>query len=119
MKKITKNNKEKTKFKYENLTPENLEKMKLISINELIQLDNTINNTSKEEILKKSEENNNKYTSIKQQEQNTNDKFSNITSNINIEEKKKMLKNQLDAFLNDDDENEDDEDDVQVEIKKG
>ena len=30
-----------------------------------------------------------------------------------------MLKNQLDAFLNDDDENEDDEDDVQVEIKKG
>ena len=94
---ITKNNKEKTKFKYENLTPENLEKMKLISINELIQLDNTINNTSKEEILKKSEENNNKY----------------------IEEKKKMLKNQLDAFLNDDDENEDDEDDVQVEIKKG
>ena len=116
---ITKNNKEKTKFKYENLTPENLEKMKLISINELIQLDNTINNTSKEEILKKSEENNNKYTSIKQQEQNTNDKFSNITSNINIEEKKKMLKNQLDAFLNDDDENEDDEDDVQVEIKKG
>ena len=82
-------------------------------------MDNSLNNTTKEEILTKSEENNDKYSSIKQQEQNTNDKFSNITSNLNIEEKKKMLKNQLDAFLNDDDENEDDEDDVQVEIKKG
>ena len=30
-----------------------------------------------------------------------------------------MLKNQLDAFLNDDDENDEDDDDVQVEIKKG
>ena len=116
---ITNNNKEINKYKYDDLSSENIENMKNISINELIQLDNSLNNTTKEEILKKSEENNDKYSSIKQQEQNTNDKFSNITSNLNIEEKKKMLKNQLDAFLNDDDENDEEDDDVQVEIKKG
>ena len=41
---------------------------------------------------------------------------SNINASIDVEQKKKMLKNQLDEFLNNED---DDEEDFQVEIKKG
>ena len=53
-------------------------------------------------------------------ESNTNvsDNVSNINSGIDIEEKKKHLKNQLDEFLNSNDD-EDDGDDFEVEITKG
>jgi hypothetical protein len=106
------------KFLYDKLDEDLLEKMKIISIDQLInKVNNTINKDNKLE--KKSEEDdNNKYSSIKNDTiDKINNQISNINSNINIEEKKKEMKNQLDEFLNsnDDDENEDDE--IQI-IKK-
>ena len=104
-------------YKYEKINEDMKEKMKAITLNDLIKATKSINKEeSKENILISDKE---KYSSCKM-ESNTNvsDNVSNINSGIDIEEKKKHLKNQLDEFLNSNDD-EDDGDDFEVEITKG
>ena len=114
------NNNKKNKhiaYKYEKINEDMKEKMKAITLNDLIKATKSINKEeSKENILISDKE---KYSSCKM-ESNTNvsDNVSNINSGIDIEEKKKHLKNQLDEFLNSNDD-EDDGDDFEVEITKG
>jgi hypothetical protein len=75
-------------------------------------------NLKKTESLEKNEPksvlNNDKYISVKKQG-NVNESVQNFDSGINVEEMKAKMKNQLDDFLNKD---EDDEDDYEVEINK-
>jgi len=59
--------------------------------------------------------NNQKYVSIKQ-ENNVNKTIENFESNFNLEELKKKIQNELDEFLNQDD---DEGDEYEVEIKRG
>lgn len=104
-------------FKYEKINEDMKEKMKAITLNDLINATKKIvKEESKENRLISDKE---KYSSCKM-ESNTNvsDNVSNINSGIDIEEKKKHLKNQLDEFLNSNDD-EDDGDDFEVEITKG
>jgi hypothetical protein len=111
-------------FSYDVIDEDTKEKMKMISFGDIVNAtsniqvqkegnDNNSNNNNK--IISEQE----KYKSCKQDESQINNQISNINSGIDIEKKKQELKNQLDEFLNDNDENSDDDDDFQIEIKRG
>lgn len=109
------NNSEEHIFKFDKLSEENKSKMKLISLDDLIKL-STLQNEDKKEQISTQLSDTEKYSSCKAQSSNVSNEVSNINASIDVEQKKKMLKNQLDEFLNNED---DDEEDFQVEIKKG
>lgn len=109
------NNSEEHIFKFDKLSEENKSKMKLISLDDLIKV-STLQNEDKKEQISPQLSDTEKYSSCKPQSSNVSNEVSNINASIDVEQKKKMLKNQLDEFLNNED---DDEEDFQVEIKKG
>ena len=111
-------------FSYDVIDEDTKEKMKMISFGDIVNATSNIqvqkegnndNNSNNNKIVSEQE----KYKSCKQDESQINNQISNINSGIDIEKKKQELKNQLDEFLNDNDENSDDDDDFQIEIKRG
>lgn len=101
------------KFVYDILDENTKVNMEKISFDKLIDLSKSAETEKKSE----KESITDKYSSCKEEKSNVSGSISNISSSIDIEKKKQQLKNQLDDFLNDDDEDENDE--FEVEIKKG